>query len=193
MSIDAVRVPSKLIELQKEVKLAGFELSCDNQTGSLLRTLAATKKAGRFLELGTGVGVSTSWILDGMDDESTLITVEQEEALHTVAKKHLATDTRLAFYTGDGSKFIENVKDNETYDFIFADTFPGKFTFLDETLQMLKSGGIYIIDDLTEVASWGDLHKQKVIDLISYIEKREDLVITKLGWSTGLIVAAKIF
>ncbi|UKS26612.1 class I SAM-dependent methyltransferase [Paenibacillus sp. HWE-109] len=189
---DNIKVPSMLNKLQKDVEQSGFNLSCDYQTGTILRTLAASKKGGYFLELGTGAGVSTSWILDGMDRDSTLVTVEQEESLHTIAKKHLASDSRVSFYTGDGGKFIEDAKDKEVYDFIFADTFPGKFYLLDETLQMLKQGGLYIIDDLTQVESWGDSHKQKVVELVSHIETREDLVITKLFWSTGLIIVTKI-
>jgi hypothetical protein len=39
-------------------------------TGLFLRTLAASKPAGRFLELGTGTGVATAWLLDGMDHAS---------------------------------------------------------------------------------------------------------------------------
>ena len=44
-----------------------FPMNSDVLTGNLLRTLAASKPASAFLELGTGCGLGTSWILDGMD------------------------------------------------------------------------------------------------------------------------------
>lgn len=36
-------------------KIRGFPVS-DSRTGALLKTLAASKPAGRFLEIGTGTG-----------------------------------------------------------------------------------------------------------------------------------------
>jgi len=35
----------------------GFTMGSEPRTGALLRTLAASKPGGRFLELGTGTGV----------------------------------------------------------------------------------------------------------------------------------------
>jgi predicted O-methyltransferase YrrM len=46
--------------------------------GALLRSLAASKPGGRFLELGTGTGVATAWLLDGMDDRATLVSVDND-------------------------------------------------------------------------------------------------------------------
>jgi predicted O-methyltransferase YrrM len=166
-------------------------MSCDNNTGTFLRTLAASKKSGAFLELGTGAGISTCWILDGMDGQSNLTTVELDESLHSIAKKHLGHDDRIEFFTGDGEEFIKTNADKR-YDFIFADTWPGKFYLLDETLTMLNAGGFFIIDDLLPVPTWPEGHEEKVQHLIQYLEAREDLQLTKLNWSTGLILTAKI-
>ena len=44
----------------------------DPLTCTLLRTLAASKPGGQFLELGSGTGLSTAWLLDGMDARATL-------------------------------------------------------------------------------------------------------------------------
>lgn len=41
----------------------GFEMSCEPDTGALLRTLAAARPAARLLELGTGAGIGTSRLL----------------------------------------------------------------------------------------------------------------------------------
>jgi len=39
--------------------------------------------------------------------------------------------------------------------------------------------------------NWPDGHSEKVDTLVSYLESREDLQVTKLVWSTGIIVATK--
>jgi len=36
----------------------------DVMVGALLRLLAAAKPGGRMLELGTGTGLATAWVLD---------------------------------------------------------------------------------------------------------------------------------
>ncbi|CAH1225555.1 tRNA 5-hydroxyuridine methyltransferase [Paenibacillus allorhizoplanae] len=190
LQVQYIRKPeiSEIIAIDAEAM--GFKMSCDLETASLLRTLAGSCKNGMLLELGTGAGISTSWILDGMDRESSLLTVELDETIHNIAKKHLSFDNRVQFYNMDGEEFIKQIS-NQKFDFIFADTWPGKFYALDEALDLLKPGGLYIIDDLLPIPSWPDEHTTKVEELIGYLDSREDLIITKLNWSTGLIIATK--
>ncbi|WP_078392665.1 O-methyltransferase [Shouchella patagoniensis] len=183
--------PSIAKEIMKEVKEVGFTMNCDYETGSLLRTLAATKRNGRFLELGTGAGFSTSWILEGMDKHSTLITNEIDGDLHRIAKNYLSSDSRVEFVTGDGGELIKSLH-RQTFDFIFADTWPGKLSLLEETLALLKEGGLYVIDDLLPQEDWPIEHHEKIIKLINVIESNSNLAITKLNWSTGLIIATKV-
>ena len=73
---EAIKFPKNYHEIAEATKLSGFTMASDVLTGSLLRTLASSKPAGRFLELGTGTGLSTSWILDGMDEYSLLTSVD---------------------------------------------------------------------------------------------------------------------
>lgn len=72
------RFPNTYNDIDEATKLSGFTMASHVLTCSLLRTLAASKPSGKFLELGTGTGLSTSWILDGMDNESTLISIDNE-------------------------------------------------------------------------------------------------------------------
>lgn len=186
-----VKMPVAAESIEKAAKEAGFTMSCDYETATLLRTLATSKRNSNFLELVTGAGLSTSWILDGMDRESTLITVELDEILHKIAKSHLGNEVRIEFVTGDGEAFVKSAK-NQKFDFIFADIQPGKFFVLDETLELLNSGGLYIIDDLLPQANWPEGHGEKVKNLIEYLDSRNDLSIAKLNWSTGIVIATKI-
>jgi predicted O-methyltransferase YrrM len=71
-----VRLPSQYERILAQSHQIGFNMNSDVLTGSLLRTLAASKPAGSFLELGTGCGLGTCWLLDGMDDRSSLISVD---------------------------------------------------------------------------------------------------------------------
>ena len=179
-----------LTGIETDTKVSGFTMSSERKTGSLLRSLAATKPGGRFLELGTGTGLSTCWILDGMDSESQLISVDDDENVLSIAQKRLGTDTRVEFVCEDGAKFLTTIA-GQRFDFIFADTWPGKFTHLDEALCLLKPGGFYIIDDLLPQTNWPEEHAAKIPRLIEALEMRQELFVTKLNWATGLIIATR--
>jgi predicted O-methyltransferase YrrM len=182
--------PPAYIDIAEATKIVGFTMSSDVLTCSLLRTLAATKPSGKFLELGTGTGLSTSWILDGMDNDSSLVSIDNEHGFLKIAERFLANDSRLNLLAIDGGKWVEDNK-QQKFDFIFADTWHGKYLLLDEVLSMLNKGGIYIIDDMLPQPNWPDGHQEKVIKLISYLETRKDLLLTKQVWATGILIAVK--
>ena len=79
--------PPILEDLIHATKNAGFKLASEPQTGSLLRTLAASKPSGKFLEIGTGTGIGTAWLLAGMDQDSSLISVENDKKFIEVAQR----------------------------------------------------------------------------------------------------------
>ncbi|MEK7200362.1 MAG: class I SAM-dependent methyltransferase [Bacteroidota bacterium] len=183
--------PKTYIDIDEATKISGFTMASDILTCSLLRTLAASKPSGKFLELGTGTGLSTSWILDGMDYNSSLISIDNEPAFLEIAKRFLGNDNRLNLIPTDGGKWVEENK-QQKFDYIFADTWHGKYLLLDEVLSMLNKGGLYIIDDMLPQPNWPDGHQEKAIKLITYLETRNDLFLTKQVWTTGIIIAVKI-
>ena len=167
----------------------GFSMASDLLTGRLLRTLAASKPSGRFLELGTGTGLATAWIADGLDENSSLISIDNDEVLLNVAQKYI-NDRRVEIIRADAYDWISNYR-GKKFDFIFADAMPGKYDLFEETLEMLNKGGYYIIDDMLPQPNWPFGHDEKVKDLTGKLEERSDLVITKLNWSTGIVIAVK--
>ena len=182
--------PDVYQQITDATKASGFDMASDVLTCSLLRTLASSKPAGRFLELGTGTGLSTSWILDGMDESSTLISIDNDDKFLSIANNFLGIDNRLNLISTDGGNWIEENK-NEKFDYIFADTWHGKYLLLNETLSMLSKGGLYIIDDMLPQSNWPDGHQEKAIKLIEYLESRSDLQLTKQIWATGIVIGVK--
>ena len=182
--------PKYFQEIMEATKNIGFEQLSDNQLGSFLSTLITSKPNSKILELGTGSGLSTVWILNGMDKNSTLQTVDNDEQLVNIAKQYLSNDKRVEFFLENGEDLILRTKPN-SIDFIFADTWPGKYNHLEETLNLLKSGGIYLVDDMLPQENWPEGHNIKADNLVQYLENRDDLNCTKLNWSTGIIICTK--
>ena len=183
--------PKSVPAIWADTRAAGFTMASDPLTCSLLRTLAASKPSARFLELGSGTGLSTAWLLDGMDSASSLTTVDNDEALLTILKRHLGEDSRLTTVCADGDEFLYSLR-GQHFDFIFADTWAGKYHLLDEALELLNPGGLYVIDDMLPQPNWPEGHDEKVEDLIAVLEQMEGFRITKLSWASGIIVAAKL-
>lgn len=183
-------IPASYLTIDKSTKESGFTMASDVLTCSLLRTLASSKPASRFLELGTGTGLSTSWILDGMDSNSTLISIDNDEKFLNIAHKYLDQDKRLKLVLSDGENWVKSNL-GQKFDYIFADTWHGKYLLLDEVLEMLNRGGLYIVDDMLPQPNWPDGHQEKAVKFVKYLESRSDLFVTKQHWATGIIIAVK--
>ena len=182
--------PKTYLAIVEATAISGFTMASDVLTCSLLKTLAASKPSGKFLELGTGTGLSTSWILDGMDENSSLISIDNEPSFLEIANQFLGNDHRLHLISIDGGKWVEENREQK-FDYIFADTWHGKYLLLDEVLSMLNKGGLYIIDDMLAQPNWPEGHQEKALELVTDLEKRDDLCLTKQVWATGIIIAVK--
>ena len=186
-----LNIPEVVESILVETTQIGFPMASEPLTGSLLRTLAASKPSGKFLELGTGTGVSAGWLLDGMDQNSKLVTVDNNQTVVSIAQKYL-DDQRISFHVGDAGEFLEQLKEkDQQFDLIFADAFAGKYSHLDIALNVLKPGGLYIVDDMLPQPNWPEGHEANVGALIADLEGRQDLLLTQLNWSSGIILVTK--
>ena len=182
--------PATLAGIWADTRAAGFTMASEPLTCSLLRTLAASKPAARILELGSGTGLSTAWLLDGMDAASQLVTVDFDQSLLDILYRHLGADARLKAVCSDGDDFVRSLH-GQRFDLIFADTWAGKYQLLDEVLEMLNPAGLYVIDDMLPQPNWPAGHADKVAHLIATLEKRGDFQVTKLSWASGVVIATK--
>lgn len=188
--LDYIQPPKELRQIIKRTDELQFGMASEPRTGALLQVLAASKPNGHFLELGTGTGIATSWILSGMDAGSMLTSVDTDAEVQAVAEEVLCSDRRLTLVLQDGLDFLKQQKP-ESYDFVFADAMPGKYEGLPECLRVLKRGGMYVIDDMLPQPNWPDGHAAKVPLLLSELADRKDFVIAPLAWSSGIVVAVK--
>jgi len=185
--------PDTISRIETETKKLGFEMSSEHQTGCLLRSFASSKPAARILELGTGTGLSTAWMLDGMDEASRLLSVDNDSNAVQIAQNILGDDDRVEFHVQDGADFLRKLH-GEEFDLIFADTWPGKVRDLDLALDLLSDGGIYVIDDMSHQPHWDDLdwnHSGDIKQVIQSLESKEGFIRTKLCWASGIMIVTK--
>jgi predicted O-methyltransferase YrrM len=192
MSMDdaVIRKPDPVEGILRETHTLAFNMTSEGKVGALLAVLASSKPGGRLLELGTGTGHGTAWLLSGMDPLSRLDTVDVDPALVAVARRHLGFDRRVTFHVMDGAEFIGQANPGQ-FDLIYADAWPGKFSHLDQALALLRPGGIYLIDDLLPQASWPDGHAPNVAALIQKLEQYSGYATAKLAWASGLMLVVR--
>lgn len=185
-----MNLPPHLLALEAKCSAIGFTMPSDRYIGSLLRTLISSKPKANILELGTGIGLSLCWMVDGMDANSSLVSIDNDEQLTTIAEQYFGEDKRVEIVCMDGGEWVKNYQ-GEGFDLIFADAWPGKYFDLEETLDLIKVGGFYVIDDMTKEPNWPEGHEEKANRLLEYLDKREDFNLTKMNWSTGVLIASK--
>lgn len=183
--------PKALSAIWADTRACGFTMASEPLTGSLLRTLAASKPSARLLELGSGTGLSTAWLLDGLDSGSHLTTVDNDEAVLSILKRHLGADSRLSVVCADGDEFLRSIR-GQRFDFIFADTWSGKYRMLEDALDLLIPSGLYIVDDMLPQPNWPEGHAERVETLIATLEQSQRFRVTKLSWASGIVIATKL-
>jgi predicted O-methyltransferase YrrM len=110
-----------------------------------------------------------------MDHSSHLDSVDNDALVQAIAKRHLGNDRRVSFHLEDGADFLRR-QPVGGYDFIYADSWPGKFTDLDAALALVRVGGFYFIDDLLPQSNWPEGHAPQVPLLVDDLMNRKSLV-----------------
>ena len=170
----------------------GFVQSSEGDLGRLLRLLVASRPGGSFLELGTGVGYGAAWLLDGMDADSRLVSVELEDDLQRIARATFDDDPRVEWMLGDGSEWLrEAVARPERFDVVFADTWPGKYHDRDLAMELVKPHGWFVLDDLYPQPGWPDGHQANVDRLIADMQSVDGWRTEFLPWGSGLMLCVR--
>ncbi|MEU7868692.1 class I SAM-dependent methyltransferase [Dactylosporangium sp. NPDC049140] len=169
----------------------GFGQSCEPEVGRLLATLAAALPPGaRVLEIGTGAGVGTAWIADGLRPRSdvSVDSVEADPATAALA----ATAEWPAFvhlHVADALEFLAATP--HRYDLVFADAFGGKIEGLDRTVEKLNARGTLVVDDMTPVEGWPEDFRAKQAGVRRALLTDPGLVAVELAHGSGVIIGVR--
>ena len=165
----------------------------------MLRFLAATTRAKHVVELGTGVGVSSLWLLGGMLPDGVRTSVDSEGEHQRLAKLAIAEagvpSGRARLISGRALEVVPRLSDGG-YDLVFCDAAKAEnLDYLEGAVRLLRPGGV--------VAFAGALGGGKVVDpasrdadtvalreLAKAVRDDARLVPAVVPVGTGLLVAA---
>jgi predicted O-methyltransferase YrrM len=167
-----------------------FGYSCEDPVGPLLAALAAAvPPGGRILELGTGAGVGTAWLLSGLRERTdvTVRTVEQDPELAAEAR-YSGWPTWVEVFAGDAESVVRELGE---HDLIFADAPGGKWTGLEHTLDAVSPGGVLVVDDM-DTSRYPDPEHRAAVDRVwRTIADDRRFVSVAVPAGSGIVVATR--
>jgi predicted O-methyltransferase YrrM len=139
---------------KSQARARGVELGTNDTTpgsGAFLRYLAFTLKAQSVVEVGTGSGVGSLWLLDGMLESGTLTSIDDEMEHTQIAKLAFAdadiTQGRYRLITNTVVDVISKLTDR-AYDLVVLRHNPEDLSYvISESHRILRSGGALVIDN----------------------------------------------
>lgn len=141
--------PCLVTETKELAESRGFTGSCTDETGRLLSVLAGQVKAGKILEIGTGFGVGSAWILSNIQPDVQFVSVEIERSKVELVSK-MITHSNAEFVCGDWKEIIQQ----GPFQFIFADAATAKTIDSEILAEILEVGGLLLMDDFTPEEYW---------------------------------------
>ncbi len=183
-------LPEIVARAEQRARDADFSLSCEPGVGRLLAVLAAAVPAGgRILEIGSGAGVGTSWLVHGLRDRSevSLISVELDPATAAIARRE-AWPESVSLRTGDILTLLDELG---RFDLIFADAQGGKWYGLERTIAALRPQGLLLVDDMTPSTWINDEHRQHTARVRKTLLDHLQLQSAELAEASGMILCVR--
>lgn len=168
--------------------------------GAVLRLLAKLTNAKSVVEIGTGAGVSALWLLEGMDADGVLTSIDNEPEHQVIARDALAqagiANNRVRLINSRPDEVIDRLTD-AGYDLVLIAGRPSELAeSIDRALALLRSGGVLVIDqalwkDRVADPAHRDADTVSVRSALAQVGENSDLVAGLLPVGSGLLVAVK--
>lgn len=168
--------------------------------GRMLEILARAMNARSIVEIGTGAGVSTTYLLRGMHPQGVITTIDIEAEHHKAAKQTLASagfaPARARMITGRALEVLPRLTDRG-YDMVLIDARKAEYpAYLEQALRLLRSGGMLLIDNSlwhgrVPDPAQRDGETTAIRETLKAVRNNETLTPTLLPSGDGLLIAIK--
>jgi len=201
----SLREPEVLRKLREETaKLpsAGYQISPDQ--GQFMRLLVKMLGARRTLEVGVYTGYSSLSVALVLPDDGQIVACDVSEEYTAIARRywyaagmHHKIDLRLAPAVETLAALTADEANHGTFDFAFIDADKSNYgTYYEETLKLLRRGGLMAIDNVL----WGgaiidterqDADTKALRELNRALHKDDRIDVSMVAIGDGLTLARK--
>ena len=168
--------------------------------GAVLQLLAASVQARTAVEVGTGTGVASLWILRGMVPDGVLTTIDIEAEHQRAAKAAFTEDgirpTRVRAITGRALDVLPRLAD-AAYDLVLVGADKASYPeYVEQGLRLLRPGGVLAVDDALARDKVADpARRDELTTTIREVGRRlredERVVPALIPSGTGLLLAVR--
>lgn len=158
--------------------------------------MIASQKPKKILELGTAIGYSA--LVMAMHGEGYIVSVERDTTMRDLAIRNIKEkgyEDRIQVVLDECAEYLR--KSEDTFDFIFMDAGKSHYReYLDLSLPRLSEDGMILCDNVLykglvaeeEVARKHRTNIVNLKDFICYVHEREDLEVSLLSISDGMLL-----
>lgn len=189
IEFERLRLPGVLQGITSTTEDLELTMSGQLRFGALLRLLVASKPGGSILELGSGTGLLTAWLLDGMSADSRLLAVEADQEKAAVARRFHGRDSRLELREDSVPNVLQSLPGG--YALIAAGSpkaLPGRVR---ELAGLLEPGGILAVGGLQDGDEADDPEATTMEETMNQLEGARGLERTVLDWGSGVLLASR--
>jgi predicted O-methyltransferase YrrM len=171
----------------------------DASTGAVLRLLATSVGAKAAVELGTGAGVSTLWLLRGLTPDGVLTSVDSDGEHQRLAKASLADagvpTGRVRLIQGRALEVLPRLSE-AAYDLVFCDAARSENAdYLGAALTLLRPGGLVVfagalVGGKVAEPTARDAETVAMRELARLVRDEERLTAAMIPVGPGLLAAA---
>lgn len=134
-----------------------------HETAVFLNMLVGQLKPKNILEIGTAIGFSGSLMAQHIGKDGHLTTIDRFDIMIERAKgnfEKMGLQDQVTLLEGDAANILPTLTEN--YDFIFMDSAKAKYyEFLPYCMDLLKVGGMLVIDDVFQGGTILDDEKER--------------------------------
>ena len=166
--------------------------------GRAIEVLARTMRATSAVEIGTGAGVSTTYLLRGMAPHGVVTTIDVEPEHHKAARRTIAAggfaSERARLITGRALDVLPRLTDGG-YDIVLIDARKSEYpAYLEHALRLLRSGGLLLIDNSlwhgrVPDPAQRDKDTTAIRETLKAVREDESLTVALLTAGDGLLAA----
>ena len=182
----------------------GVELDSDEPspgTGAFLRTLAQSLLARNVVELGTGTGVGTLWLAEGMIEGGTLTSIDSEaEHIHLAreaCEEMEISPQRVRLIHGSPYEILRKLTDSG-YDMVVVREYADESgDLIEQAYRVLRSGGVCLLIHALHGGKVADLAQRDEVTVLrreilrNFRADRARWTCSLIGLGDGLFLAVK--
>ena len=150
--------------------------SVEPETGELLRLLCALKKPEHILEIGCGIGTSTSYMKQGAP-KARVTAIDHNPGRLKAARVLCSDFENIEFLNEPAQDYL--ARTNESYDLVFIDSVKRNYPLMWHHIKTrMNEGGLVIFDDVLlfgmlaiDDAETPKKYKQGKDELLNFIEE----------------------